>query len=115
MKKALMNDLRPGRRIPLFWGLILVVATLAAGADCANAQQAGVPSLRPEAVSITPIPSAGLVRSRGETAALPANPDQALGFSAITQPLEIDDANRYRQIFDLQRKGLFREAELMMG
>lgn len=120
MKKALTFHLRPGRRQALNWGLILVVAALAAGADCANAQQAGVPLLRPDASSTAPIPSTvaspiGLNLGRGETAALPANPDQAIGFSAITQPLEIDDASRYRQIFDLQRQGRFREAELMMG
>jgi soluble lytic murein transglycosylase len=120
MKKALMKYLRPGRRLPLSWGLILVVAALAAGADCANAQQAGVPLLRPDASSVALIPSAAPVAGRGalgrgETAALPSNPDQTLGSSAIAQPLEIDDASRYRQIFDLQRRGRFREAELIMG
>ncbi len=120
MKKTLTVYLRPGRRQALTWGLILVVTALAVGADCAIAQQADVPLLRPEASVIAPIPSAGTgpggaSLGRGETAALPANPDQAVGFSTIAKPLEIDDASRYRQIFDLQRQGRFREAELVMG
>jgi soluble lytic murein transglycosylase-like protein len=46
---------------------------------------------------------------------LPPNPDQAIGGVAISQPLDLTDANRYRQIFDLQRQGRFHEAELVMG
>jgi soluble lytic murein transglycosylase len=81
---------------------------------------AGVPLLRPEilpaAASSSPAnPGDGIGARRPETAALPPNPDQTLGASGVAQPLEIDDANRYRQIFDLQRQSRFREAELMMG
>jgi soluble lytic murein transglycosylase len=115
MKKALKFDLRPGRRQALVGGLILVVAALAAGADCANAQQAGVPTLRPEPSAIAfgtrPL-------GRPEMASLPPGsdqaPSQAGGFSSVVQSLEIDDANRYHQIFELQRQGRFREAELAM-
>jgi soluble lytic murein transglycosylase len=46
---------------------------------------------------------------------LPPNPDVTSGTSALLQPLDITDANRYRQIFELQRQGRFREAELLMG
>jgi soluble lytic murein transglycosylase-like protein len=91
---------------------------LAGGPDCANAQTAGVPLLRPEippSASSLANPGAGIGARRPETAALPPNPDQTLGASGVAQPLEIDDANRYRQIFDLQRQSRFREAELMMG
>ena len=92
---------------------------MAGGPDCANAQTAGVPLLRPQtppaASSSLANPGAGIGARRPETAALPPNPDQTLGASGVAQPLEIDDANRYRQIFDLQRQSRFREAELMMG
>ena len=119
MKKVLWSLFRPGRGQALAWGLILVVAALAGGADCANAQTAGVPLLRPEtppaASSSLANPGAGIGARRPETAALPPNPDQTLGASGLAQPLEIDDANRYRQIFDLQRQSRFREAELVMG
>lgn len=60
------------------------------------------------------MPTAGQY-GQGETAALPGDPDLALSFAAISPPLEVDDASRYRQIFELQRQGQFRAAELMMG
>jgi peptidoglycan lytic transglycosylase len=70
-----------------------------------------VPSLRPETSASQQARSV----DRPETAALPPNPDQAIGAAAVPQTLDITDANRYRQIFDLQRQGRFREAELVMG
>ena len=42
-----MSYPRPGRGRVLAWGLILVVAGIAAAGGCAQAQQAGVPTLRP--------------------------------------------------------------------
>jgi len=78
--------------------------------------------LRPEASafalgSAAPILD-GAAPGRSETASLPPGSDQAPGqsgvLSALAQPLEIDDANRYRQIFDLQRQARFHEAELVI-
>jgi soluble lytic murein transglycosylase len=75
-----------------------------------------VPTLRPETFSKAPARSLpGQPHFRSETASLPPNPDQAIGTAAIPQPLDITDANRYRQIFDLQRQGRFRDAETLMG
>jgi len=69
-----------------------------------------VPTLRSE-TSTNQAPSV----DRPETAALPPSPDQAIGTAVAPQTLDITDANRYRQIFDLQRQGRFREAEAIMG
>lgn len=66
----------------------------------AQAQQADVPTLRPS-------PSA--------TASLPPSADQTIRGVAVPQPLDITDASRYRQIFDLQRQGRFHDAELVIG
>src|ERR1700690_40541 len=108
--------LRPGRGRAWGWGLILVVAGIVAGSGSAQAQQANVPTLRPESSPTTGAIVTGALRAgRPETAALPPNPDLTTGTSAVPQPLDITDANRYRQIFDLQRQGRFREAELLMG
>ena len=92
-------------------GLILVVAGIVVGGSGAQAQQAKVPTLRPE----TSLTTGAFLAGRPEMAALPPNPDLTSGTSAVLQPLDITDANRYRQIFDLQRQGRFREAELLMG
>jgi len=99
----------------LAWGLILVVAGIAAAGGCAQAQQAGVPTLRPGPSTAAGIPYANAFPGRAETAALPPNPDLGIGVSPIPQPLDITDASRYRQIFVLQRQGQFRAAELLMG
>jgi len=92
------------------WGLILVVAGLAVTASAAQAQQVNVPTLRSETST-----NQALSVDRPETASLPPSPDQAIGTAAMPQTLDITDANRYRQIFDLQRQGRFREAESIMG
>jgi soluble lytic murein transglycosylase len=70
-----------------------------------------VPSLRPEASGGTQAAFA----HRPETAALPPNADQTIGSSVVPQPLDITDASRYREIFDLQRQGRFRDAEAVIG
>lgn len=120
MTEALSPYLRPGRGRALVWGLILVVAGIGGGVS-AQAQQANVPTLRPEAPPAIGASATGAALPRGpaagrpETAALPPNPDPTIGTAAVPQPLDITDANRYRQIFDLQRQGQFREAELLMG
>jgi soluble lytic murein transglycosylase len=85
-------------------GLFAAAAgTILAGAD-GRAQQAGIPTLRPT-----------LPQVRHETAALPTNPDLTTGGVAVPQPLSLSDAERYRQIFDLERQGRMREAEALIG
>ncbi|MEA2783189.1 MAG: soluble lytic murein transglycosylase [Rhodospirillaceae bacterium] len=85
------------------WGSIFIAAGVILCAAQTQAQQAGVPSLRPN----------GATWGR-ETAALPTNPDQGATIT-IPQPLSITDAERYRQIFELQRTGQLRRAELLIG
>ena len=111
MREAPSPYPRLGRGRAWDWGLILVVAGIAFGGSCAQAQQATVPTLRPESSASAPDRSV----YRLETAALPPNADRTIGTAVIPQPLDITDANRYRQIFDLQRQGRFRDAEAILG
>ena len=118
MREAPSPNPRPGRGRAWSRGLILVVAGIGFVGGYAEAQQAAEPTLRPE--TSFGIPGSILVSApaspadRPETAALPANPGQTTGNSAVPQPLDITDANSYRQIFDLQRQGRFRDAESLM-
>ncbi|HEY2112324.1 MAG TPA: lytic transglycosylase domain-containing protein, partial [Dongiaceae bacterium] len=57
-----------------------------------------------------------LAAARGaETASLPPLPDGGASTIVLPQPLGLADADRYRQIFDLQRSGQFRQAESVLG
>ena len=103
----LMKGLRPG------WGRTGSLAPLlvAAGIGLAPAiagaqQQPSVPTLRPNEL--------GAARG-AETASLSPLPDQGASTIVLPQPLGLADADRYRQIFDLQRAGQFREAEAILG
>src|SRR5215469_9780014 len=103
MKGKVKKCPRPG------WGWAGVLAPLlvAAGIVLApvvvRAQQASVPSLRPDG-------------GRGaETASLSPLPDQGANSITLPQPLGLADADRYRQIFNLQDAGKFRDAEVLLG
>ena len=103
----LMKGLRPG------WGRtgnlapLLVAAGISLAPVIAGAQsQTSVPTLRPN----------DLGGARGaETASLSPLPDGGASSIALPQPLGLADADRYRQIFDLQRAGQFRDAEAILG
>src|SRR5258706_738823 len=115
MRAAPKHYPRPGGGGAWSWGLILVVAGFVGGSGSAQGQQAGVPSLRPDASTTGAIATGPALPGRPETASLPPNPDVTSGTSALLQPLDISDVNRYHQIFELQRQGRFREAELLIG
>src|ERR1700759_5224282 len=104
MKGKLKTDPRPG------WGWTGVLAPLLVAAGIGLAplvalaqQQTSVPTLRPgdgrdaETASLSPLPVGGP------------------GPAVLPQPLGLADADRYRQIFDLQDDGRFREAEVVLG
>jgi soluble lytic murein transglycosylase-like protein len=103
MKGKVKKCPRPG------WGRAGVLAPLLVAAGIvlapvvAHAQQSSVPSLRPDG-------------GRGaETASLSPLPDQGASTVTLPQPLGLADADRYRQIFDLQDAGKFRDAEVLLG
>ncbi len=94
----------PGRGQTGRWSSLLVAACIGLGAAGALAQQpSAVPTLRPDEVR-TP-----------ETAALSPLPDEGADTPVLPQPLGLYDADRYRQVFQLQRAGKFRDAELVIG
>ena len=103
----LMKGLRPG------WGRtgnlapLLVAAGISLAPAIAGAQsQTSVPTLRPNELG----------GARGaETASLSPLPDGGASTIVLPQPLGLADADRYRQIFDLQRAGQFRDAEAILG
>src|SRR5258708_14063237 len=99
----------PGRGRAWNWGLILVVAGLAVTASAAQAQQVNVPTLRAE-TSTNQAPSV----DRPATAALPPNPDQAIGTAVAPHTLDTTAANRYRPIFALHRTARHRAAQPIM-
>src|SRR5258706_5001460 len=115
MRAAPKHYPRPGWGGAWSWGLILVAAGFVGASGSAQGQQAGVPSLRPDASTTGAIATGPALAGRPETASLPPNPDVTSGTSALLQPLDISDVNRYHQIFELQRQGRFREAELLIG
>jgi len=104
MKGKWVVTLRPGRGRTNSWGFVLVAAVTVFGSLTAAAQQPLIPILRPV-----------LPAEKPETAALPPPGMPAAGEVAIPQPLSVDDADRYRQIFELQRAGRFYEAETDVG
>lgn len=104
MKEKWVVAPRPGRGRKNSWGFILVAAATVLGSLPAAAQQPLVPILRPV-----------LPAEKPETAALPPPGTPAAGALAIPQPLSVGDADRYRQIFELQRDGRFYEAESAVG
>jgi soluble lytic murein transglycosylase len=104
MKENWVASPRPGRGRSNSWGFVLVLAATALGSLPAAAQQPLVPVLRPV-----------LPAAKPETAALPPPGTPAAGTLAIPQPLSVGDADRYRQIFDLQRSGQFYQAENVVG
>ena len=95
---------RPGRGWNNGWGFVLVAAVAVFGSLSAAAQQPLIPVLRPAFPADKP-----------ETAALPPPGMPAAGSFAIPQPLSVEDADRYRQIFELQSDGQFYEAETDVG
>jgi len=104
MKGKWVATLRPGRGRTNSWGFVLAAAFSVLGSLPAAAQQPLVPVLRPILPAETP-----------QTAALPPSGMSATGGLAIPQPLSVGDADRYRQIFELQRAGRFYEAETDVG
>ncbi len=103
MKENRVVTPRLGRGRANSWGFILAAVTVL-GSLSAAAQQPLIPTLRPT-----------LPAGKPETAALPPPGMPAAGSLAIPQPLSIGDADRYRQIFELQRTGRFHEAETVVG
>src|SRR5437667_1552476 len=94
----------PGRRqTGRSYSLLLAAALTLCAAQAFAQQSSSIPTLRP------PMPS-----SR-ETAALPPSPDMGAASTVLPQPIGLADADRYRQIFDLQRAGRYREAETVIG
>ncbi len=94
----------PGRWQTGERALLLVAAVLSlAAADAFAQQSSSIPTLRPGAPRIP------------ETASLPSSPDQGAGSAILPQPIGLADADRYRQIFDLQRAGRYRDAEVVVG
>jgi hypothetical protein len=104
MKEKRVVTPRPGRGRANSWGFVLVAAATALGSLTAAAQQPLIPTLRPVVAAEKP-----------ETAALPPPGLPAVGAIGIPQPLSVGDADRYRQIFELQRAGRFYEAEAAVG
>ena len=84
--------------------LVAVVLGFAAF-DASAQQQSSIPSLRPGTDRLT----------ADRTAALPPLPDAGAASVVLPEPLGLADADRYRQIFDLQRVGKYRQAELVIG
>src|SRR6201995_3989015 len=104
MKGKLKTDPRPG------WGWAGNLAPLLVAAGISLAplvalaqQQTSVPTLRPSGAR------------DAETASLSPLPDGGAGTMVLPQPLGLADADRYRQIFDLQDDGKSREAEVVLG
>src|SRR6266436_2238016 len=83
--------------------LLVAVALSFAAADGFAQQSSSIPTLRPGAPSSP------------ETAALPSSPDLGVSTTVLPQPIALADADRYRQIFDLQRAGRYRDAEVVIG
>src|SRR5260370_39062983 len=99
----LLEGLRPGRGRTGNLAPLLVAAGKGLAPAIAGAQtQPFVPILRPN--------EPGIARG-AETASLSPLPDQGASTIVLPQPLGLADADRYRQIFDLQRAGPFRQAE----
>jgi len=103
MKGKVENDPRPGRGWRGVLAPLLAAAGIALAPGVVRAQQTSVPSLRPDG-------------GRGaETASLSPLPDQGASTVTLPQPLGLADADRYRQIFDLQDAGKFHDAEVLLG
>src|SRR5215468_4273607 len=104
MKGKVKTDPRPGRGWTGDLAPFLVAAGIALAPLVALAQQqTSVPTLRPSG------------ERDAETASLSPLPDGGAGTAVLPQPLGLADADRYRQIFDLQDGGKFREAEVVLG
>jgi soluble lytic murein transglycosylase len=112
-----MMDRRLGRRRNSHLASILIAAGVSLAAASAGAQQQpSVPTLRPADPSmIGAVPAGSSSRAGAETAALPTSPDLGASAVALPQPLDLADADRYRQAFDLQRAGQYRDAEVVIG
>jgi soluble lytic murein transglycosylase len=106
MKGKVKIDPRPGRGWAGNLAPLLVAAGIALAPWAALAQQR-TSILRPDA-------SAGDPRD-AETASLSPLPDGGASAIVLPRPLDLADADRYRQIFDLQDDGKFREAEVVLG
>ena len=104
MKEERVASPRPGRGRFKNWRYVLVATAVTLGAQAGYAQQPNVPTLRPL-----------LPAGKPQTAALPPAGSPAIGLPAIPQPLSLSDAERYRQIFELERAGRFYEAESTIG